>query len=86
MNRDLARQLRDNPDIAALALLITLLVPQLGGTPRSIRLTLASRSTAPTAERIWQRLENKMRMFEQRFDKVAPPRARCVNTPDVEAE
>jgi len=83
MNRDLARQLRDNPDIAALALLITLLVPQLGAAPRSARLMLASR---PTAERVWQRLENKMRLFEQRFDKVAPPRVRSVAVPDLESE
>lgn len=83
MNRDLASLLRANPDVAALALLITLLVPQLGAKPNSIRLTLASR---PTAECVWQRLENKMRLFEQRFDKVVPPRVHSVHVPDIESE
>ena len=83
MNRDLASSLRANPDIAALALLITFLVPQLSAKPNSFRLTLASR---PTAERVWQRLENKMRTFEQRFDRVAPSRVRCVTAPEIESE
>ena len=83
MNRGLAALLRDNPDIAALALLITLLVPLLGAKPNAFHLTLASR---PSAERVWQRLENKMRLFEQRFDRVAPPRVRSVASPDIESE
>ena len=83
MNRDLASLLRANPDVAALALLITLLVPQLSAKPNTFKLTLASR---PTAERVWQRLENKMRLFEQRFDRVAPPRVRCVTALEIESE
>jgi len=83
MKRDLASILRANPDVAAMALLITLLVPQLGAKPNAIRLTLASR---PTAEQIWQRLETKMRLFEERFDRVVPPKVRCVATPEVASE
>ncbi len=83
MNRDLAAVLRANPDVAALALLITLLVPQLSAKPNRFHLTFASR---PNAERVWQRLENKMRLFEQRFDRVAPPRVRCVAVPEIESE
>jgi hypothetical protein len=83
MKSDLASLLRANPDVASLALLITLLVPQLGAKPNAFHLTLASR---PTAERVWQRLENKMRLFEQRFDRVAQPRVRCVTTPEIESE
>lgn len=83
MNRDLASLLRANPDIAALALLITLLVPQLGAKPAAFHLSLASR---PTAERVWQRLDRQMRLFEQRFDRIAPPRVRTVTAPCVESE
>jgi hypothetical protein len=83
MNRDLAAVLRANPDVAALALLITLLVPQLGVKPGGFHLTFASR---PKAERVWQRLENKMRLFEQRFSRIAPPRVRCVTAPEIESE
>jgi hypothetical protein len=83
MNRDLAALLRANPDVAALALLITLLVPQLSARPKGFHLTLASR---PNAERVWQRLENKMRLFQQRFEKVTPPRVRCVAVPEIESE
>jgi hypothetical protein len=75
--------LRANPDVAALALLITLLVPQLGAKPVVNRLTFASR---PAAERVWQRLENKMRSFEQRFDRVAPPRLRSVVASAIQSE
>ena len=83
MKRDLASLLRANPDIAALALLITLLVPQLSAKPNALHLTFASR---PSAERVWQRLENKMRQFEQRFDRIAPPRVTCVTATDIESD
>ncbi len=76
-------KLRRNPDIAALALLVALLVPALDAKPESFHLTLASR---PSAERVWQRLETRMRDFERKFERYVQPETRCASLPVLSSE
>lgn len=83
MKDDLSTVIRANPDIAALALLVVLLVPPIGVQPNPLRLIFASR---PSAESVWQRLDYKMRRFEQRFDRAVPPRVRTARAHALASE
>ncbi len=83
MKTDVAARLRENPDIAAIALILAIVIPTLDARPNAFHFSLVSR---PSAERVWQRLENKMRVFEERFDRVTPQRTRIVTVPNLESE
>jgi hypothetical protein len=84
MSDRLSSLLRANPDVLALALIVALTVPSLGAAQPRLSLIFAANRPAQSlelrGERVWQRLEQQMRRFEQRFDRLAPPRARAACT------
>ncbi len=77
MKNSLFASLRANPDVAAIALLIALLVPGVGHANSSLSLIFtadrSSRELDVRARKLWQRLEDRMRSFEDRFDRAASP-------------
>lgn len=73
---------KSHPDAVALAVLVAgLLIPAPGFARPKLQLTLASARQTNTIERlemrgqkVWRRLEDRMRRIENRFEELAPPR------------
>jgi len=71
--------LRSHPDAIAIAALVVylLVAPAIEARPR-MELTLASakrggQTLEQKGQRVWQRLEERLRRYEDRFERVAPP-------------
>jgi hypothetical protein len=72
------RLLRSNPDVAAIAVAIALLVPMAGSATPNLSLIFAGKTVGSglevRAEKLWQRLEDRMKRFEDRFEQAAERR------------
>lgn len=90
MKPSLLASLRANPDVAAIALLVALLVPGVShaGTGLSLIFTAdrSARELDARAEQLWQRLEDRMQSFEERFQRAAQPPRRHSESLDIAAE
>lgn len=90
MKRSVIESLRGNPDVAAIALLLALLIPGAGQANSSLSLIFTTDRPAHAldvrAQQVWQRLEDRMRRFEERFERVAAPSQRSGETLDIAAE
>lgn len=78
MRHSLSRILSANPDVAAIVLLIALLVPVTSQATPNLSLIFAGNTAARSldvrAEKLWQRLEDRMRRFEDRFQQAGQTR------------
>ncbi|GEM_PF-6394104 len=83
MTRGILQSLRANPDIAAIAVIAVLFTANLGYAGPRMSLTFASDRTAyemdQRAIRVWERLEQRMRSFEERFNRAAVPQVRSAS-------
>ena len=73
---------RDNRDAFALALIVLFCVPcealPVPGPGLNLAVHRPAQAVTEKDERVWRRLEQKMRRFEQRFDRLAAPRSQGV--------
>lgn len=94
MKLKLASFLRANPDIVALALLIAVCLPVSAAARPKLHLTFASdqqnervlNKLEIRGQRVWQRLEDRMRRFEEKFDRMSMPRTKSTFCDGVESD
>ncbi len=87
---------RTNPDVVALAMIIVLIlaVPMVGAAKPKLQVMYASNRVTERSlmkleqrgQRVWQRLEERMRRFEEKFDSVAAPTARPAACTEIDSE
>ena len=86
--------LSSNPDVLALAMIVALGVPTAGFAKPKMQFMFASdmeteRSLVRMEERsqrVWQRLEDRMREFEKKFNTISGPRVRTAVCEGVESD
>jgi len=94
MKLKLASFLRTNPDVVALALLLAVCLPMSAVARPKLHLTFASdqvhervlNKLEERGQRVWQRLEDRMRRFEEKFDRMSMPRTKSVYCDGVESD
>ncbi|WP_321473038.1 hypothetical protein [uncultured Paludibaculum sp.] len=94
MKLKFASFLRANPDIVALALLLAVCLPMSAVARPKLHLTFASdqqhervlNKLEERGQRVWQRLEDRMRRFEEKFDKMSMPRTKSTYCDGVESD
>lgn len=90
MKNTLLKSLRANPDVAAIALLVALLAPGVGQANSRLSLIFTADRSARQfdvrAQQLWQRLEDRMRSFEDRFQRATQPSRRYSESLDIAAE
>jgi len=83
MTRGIAHLLRANVDIVAIAMIAVTFTANMGFARPRMSLIYASDRTAyeldERAQRVWDRLERKMRSFEERFNRAAVPQVRSAS-------
>lgn len=85
---------RTNPDVIALAMIVTLALPFVGAAKPKMQVLYASNRVTERSlmkleergQRVWQRLEERMRRFEQKFDSVAAPASRPASCTEIDSE
>ncbi|MGJ5815375.1 hypothetical protein [Paludibaculum fermentans] len=86
--------LRTNPDVVALAVLLAVCLPMSAVARPKLHLTFASdqqhertlNKLEERGQRVWQRLEDRMRRFEEKFDKMSLPRTKSTYCDGVESD
>lgn len=85
---------RTNPDIIALAVIVVLALPAVSAAKPKLQVMYASNRVTERSlikleqrgQRVWQRLEERMRRFEEKFDSVAPSRSRPAACAEIDSE
>lgn len=85
---------RTNPDVVALAMIVVLALPAVGAAKPKMQVLYASNRVTERSlmkleergQRVWQRLEERMRRFEEKFDSVAAPASRPASCTEIDSE